>query len=82
MLMEEEGLTEHGEKLIAVLRGAKSEWVSRRFIAERLGRKKLYVWDTALLDRMASMGLIEAQQRPMPGAIGYEWQYRAIEGKE
>jgi len=79
MLMTEQHLTEHAEKLLAVLRGAGGEWVNRSYIAGKLGRNKLYVWDTALLDRMVDMGLIEAEKRPREGPINFEYVYRAVE---
>lgn len=74
MLME---LTEHGQKLLSIIRAARGEWVTRSFIAEALERNKLYVWDTKLLDDMAAGGLIEVKKRDIHGPIGYEYQYRA-----
>lgn len=74
MHMTEE-LTEHGQKLLGIIQAA-GGWVTRSFIADKLGRNKLNVWDTALLDRLAAAGLIDREKRSVPGGIGFEYVYR------
>ena len=79
MLMTKPELTEHGQKLLAVLRGANGQWMNRKAIAEAMHRNKLYIWDVKLLDDMVNMGLIEKDTRPMSGLIGFEYVYRLKE---
>jgi hypothetical protein len=77
--MTRDKLTEHGEKLLAVIRRAGGKTVTRSYIADGMGKTRLNVWETKLLDEMATAGLIEAEKRPIKGPIAYEWVYRATQ---
>lgn len=54
------------------------EWIGRSDLATRLEKKSLNKWDIVLLSKLTEAGLIESQQVPHHGPIGYEWQYRAV----
>ena len=54
------------------------EWIGRSDLAKRLEKKSLNKWDVVLLSKLTEAGLIESQQIPHHGPIGYEWQYRAV----
>lgn len=71
-----EGLTTHTLSLLDEIyrRGG---WITRSELADAWGKKKLNPWDTGMLDKLVERGLIEKQQRPRPGAVGFEWIYRA-----
>jgi hypothetical protein len=75
--LTEDRLTEHGEKLLAIIRSRGGEIVTRSDIAKALDKTRLNVWDVALLDKMAGQGMIEATKRKIKSPIGYEWVYRA-----
>jgi hypothetical protein len=54
------------------------DWIGRSDLANRLNKNVLNKWDIVLLSKMTEAGLIESQQIPHHGPIGYEWQYRAV----
>lgn len=51
-------------------------WLKRRDIAQQLGKNRLNPSDTAILDMLAYMDLIEVETREIPGPIGFEYVYR------
>ena len=53
------------------------DWVNRSALATKLNKNALNKWDVILLGKLADAGLVETQQVPRHGPIGYEWQYRA-----
>ena len=53
------------------------DWVNRSALATKLNKNALNKWDIVLLGKLADADLIETQQVPHHGPIGYEWQYRA-----
>jgi hypothetical protein len=53
------------------------DWVNRSALATKLNKNALNKWDIILLGKLADADLIETQQVPHHGPIGYEWQYRA-----
>lgn len=69
-------ITPQGEELLRVLRD-NGRWMNRAQLAQAVGKPELNKWDVGLLIKMADDGLIEARKEPRPGAIGYEWVYRA-----
>ena len=69
--------TPKAQELLDALREL-DEWVSRSTLATKLDKKALNKWDIILLGKLADAGLIEVQQIPHHGPIGYEWQYRAV----
>lgn len=69
-------LTPQGQQLLDVLR-VEGGWVNRADLAKQIGKKALNKWDLVLLSKLADANLIEVQQVPRHGPIGYEWQYRA-----
>lgn len=68
--------TPHSRELLAAISAQRGEWVNRREIAERMGKKKLTPWEVGLLALLVDSGEIEAEQHPFPGSIGFEWVYR------
>ncbi len=70
-------LTPQAQLLLKTLREAKG-WINRSEIARRTGKSALNKWDLVLLGKLADARLIETRQIPRHGAIGYEWQYRAL----
>jgi hypothetical protein len=75
-------VTPHGERLLAILQSAGGKWLDRREIAQAIERKRLTPYDIAMLELLVKLGEAEAEQRPVPGPIAYEWIYRAVESKE
>lgn len=71
-------LTPKGQLLLNALREV-GDWINRSTIASLAGKSALNKWDLVLLTRLDEAGLIETQQIPHHGPIGYEWQYRAIQ---
>lgn len=69
-------LTQKQQTMLSVLRSA-GDWFSRVAIARGIQQKRLYPFDVTLLERLETQGLIEAQRVERPGAIPYEWHYRA-----
>jgi hypothetical protein len=47
------------------------------YLGDTANKNALNKWDIVLLGKLADAGLIETQQVPHHGPIGYEWQYRA-----
>jgi predicted transcriptional regulator len=52
---------------------------SRRAIAQALGKKQLNPADKRRLKHLSAAGLLEREQRPMPGAAADAWVYRVPE---
>lgn len=69
-------LTAHAQTLLGIVRAADG-WINRQYIAQQLGRRKLNVWDTKLLDDMAEADVIQRRKNPISGGIGFEYQYKA-----
>lgn len=57
------------------------EWMNRAELASRINKRILNKWDVILLSKLVEAGLIESQQIPHHGPIGYEWKYRAVQRK-
>ena len=74
-------LTPQAQQLLEALRRA-GGWLNRSELAKQVGKSTLNKWDFILLNKLGDAGLIEVQQIPHHGAIGYEWQYRAVEDDE
>jgi hypothetical protein len=51
-------------------------WLKRRDIADKLGKARLNPSETAILDMLAYMQIIEVETRDIPGPIGFEYVYR------
>lgn len=51
-------------------------WLKRRDIANRLGKTRLNPSETAILDMLAFMEIIEVETREIHGPIGFEYIYR------
>ena len=51
-------------------------WLKRRDIANRLGKTRLNPSETAILDMLAYMEMIEVETREVHGPIGFEYIYR------
>lgn len=63
-------------KVLEVLQESGDEWVTREQVSQLVGRPaKIHPSDIAALDRLVSMGLIEAREAPR-GAVGVRWEYR------
>ena len=74
-------LSERAEVLFADIRAIGEGWHSRAAISKRIGRKRLNIYDVALLDFLVEMGKLEVMQQEAPGPIGYQWLYR-VKGEE
>lgn len=70
-------VTPQGAKLLAALKDAGGVWLTRKAIAEAVGKKRLTPYDVALLELLVNQGDAEAEKRPHEGPITYEWVYRA-----
>jgi len=68
-------LPEQAKKLLEAFEG-KKEWIKRRQIARYLGKARLNPSDTAILDMLAYMQMIEVEKREISSPIGYEYVYR------
>jgi hypothetical protein len=68
--------TPHGERILAILR-QRGEWMSRTAIAAELSKSRLNKWEIVLCGWLVEHGYAEARKVERPGAIGWEWQYRA-----
>jgi hypothetical protein len=71
-------ITEHALKLLEVLQQQDGQWMTRRAIAEGLGKRRLTPYDIELLQRLCDERLAEIGKRPNPTPIGYEYAYRAV----
>ncbi len=70
-------LTPQAKKILDELRKAE-DWLNRTELAKRVGKSALNKWDIVLLAKLVEAGLIETDQVPRHGPIGYEWKYRAV----
>ena len=68
-------LPEQAQRLLSTFDGS-PHWMKRRDIAHRLGKTRLNPSDTAILDMLAYMRLIEVDKREINSPIGYEYIYR------
>ena len=75
----EKPLSERAEKLFAALEALGPGLHSRAAIAAQIDRKRLNIYDVALLEMLHEEGRIEVIQQPVPGPIGYQWFYRVKE---
>jgi DNA-binding HxlR family transcriptional regulator len=71
-------VTPQGQQILDVIREM-GDWIGRAEIARRVEKTKLNKWDVGMLKKLENDGLIEARKIPFHGAIGYEWEYRAIQ---
>jgi hypothetical protein len=78
--MTRDKLTEHGEKLLAIVRSWRGEFMTRSDIAKAMDKNKVNEWDVKLLNDLAGQGYIEIMKRPIKSPIGYEWVYRTKQG--
>lgn len=75
MLMTEQ-ITDRARELLAALR-AEGVWMSRADLARATGKNRLSPHDVALLDRLASAGLIEKRRRESNTPVGIAYDYKA-----
>ncbi len=72
-------LSEQAEKLFQALQALGSGWHTRAAIAGKISRKRLNIYDVALLQILSEANRIEISQQAAPGPIGYQWLYRVKE---
>lgn len=61
---EAKSVTPQGFDLLAIIRQAGAGGISRKELAAKLNKKRLNVWDVALLEKLVSEGLADVQMRP------------------
>ncbi len=69
-------ITDHAMKLLEVLQEQDGKWMTRKAIAEGLGKRRLTPYDIELLQRLCDEQLAEIGKRPNPTPIGFEYAYR------
>ena len=74
--MSEDRLPERVENVLNALRSSETEWVSRRVLAEKLGRRQLNQLDVAALTLLEAQGQIEVERRPDPRPVAVVYYYR------
>lgn len=67
-------VTPLGEKLLSVMRES-GDWVTRRQLAERIGRRVFSPYDLTVLKGLVAEGLVEETKRPF-GVVREEHIYR------
>jgi hypothetical protein len=75
---EAHNMTPKGEEILNLIR-EKGDWITRAELAELLGKKRLNVWQVALLDMMVEQKVLVMKKRRIPGGIGFSWQYKAAQ---
>lgn len=70
-------LTNHQWKLLEVLIKAQGKWVSRREIAQQIGKRRLIPYDINCLQQLEERLLIVIQHIHDDTPIGYQVVYRA-----
>jgi uncharacterized membrane protein len=71
-------LSNQTEAILEVLKKI-PDWATRAEIARALGKRRLNPYELAALDLLVERGQIITQQEKMPGAIGFQWQYKVKE---
>jgi len=72
-------VTGKGRALLAHIRAAGAQGISRDDLAQAIGRKRLNPWDLAQIDLMAEQGLIRIETRPSARPHILEYRYLANE---
>ncbi len=72
-------ITDQAQKLLDALQSNPGQWLTRKSIAEKLGKRRLTPYDIELLQRLCDERLAEIGKRPNPTPIGYEYAYRALD---
>lgn len=75
-------ITDQAQKLLEALQTSPDQWLTRKAIAEKLGKRRLTPYDIELLQRLCDEQLAEIGKRPNPTPIGYEYAYRALDNPE
>ncbi len=70
-------LTNHQWKLLEVLIKANAQWVSRRYIAQAIGKRRLIPYDIDCLQMLQEHELAEIERVHDDTPIGYQVVYRA-----
>lgn len=68
-------ITAHAEKLREALRSTPNEWLTRRDIAFKVGKKRLTPYDIELLDLLAERKEIYRAQEEGFSREGFRWVY-------
>lgn len=71
-------LTGVQKKLLKVINDNPNQWLSRSDIAELVGKNALNPNDRNLLTDLGKRGLIEIKKTSVAGAIGFQWEYKAL----
>jgi Fe2+ or Zn2+ uptake regulation protein len=75
-------LTPQSEKILRMIKD-NGAWMSRAEVAKLMGKKRLNVWDVALLKLLVEQGLLVVEKHLIEGGIGAAWMYKAAdEGSE
>lgn len=73
-------VTGSGHALLAHIRAAGAQGITRDELAAAIGRKRLNPWDIAQLELMLSQGMIRAERRPSSRVHMLEHVYFVNEG--
>ena len=74
-------ITTHAEKLRGVLEESRNQWLTRRQIALKIGKKRLTPYDIDLLDLLAEHGIIQREQNEGYSREGYRWIYGIFDSR-
>ena len=64
-----------GEKMLSVFDS--DEWITRRQLAVRMGRRVISPYDLQVLEKLIAEGLVEEKTRPL-GLVRTEYIYRSL----
>jgi len=68
-------ITEQAEKLRGAIEKQPNRWLTRKQVANAIGKKRLTPYDIDLLEILADRGLIKMQQEEGYSRDGYRWVY-------
>ncbi|TVR22817.1 MAG: hypothetical protein EA396_05365 [Anaerolineaceae bacterium] len=68
-------ITEHGQKILAILQTQRNRWLTRGQIAAALGKRRLTPYDITLLELFVDEGFIQSRQQKGYSREGFRWLY-------
>lgn len=74
-------ITRHAQRILHLIRATEG-WITRRELADHLGKNRLNPWEQALLQKLCDEGLIEIERRLREDEITLEYIYRAVPNLE
>jgi hypothetical protein len=68
-------ITEHAERILAVLENVKNRWHTRSELAALMERKRLTPYDIVCLELLVKMELVQQDKEEGYSRDGYRWRY-------